>query len=271
MNSIATDYKEDTGCPYPHLQAIAEAGFSHVHWCHHWCTDFMYSAPEINQIIEWLGELGLRVTDVHASAGSEKHWASAREYERLSGVELVANRMEMAARLGSDAIVLHIPLVPEEDAARVAYWDRVRRSLDALEVCGRATGVRVALENGFTPQSWTPIAGVLEAYGPEFAGICYDSGHGNLSGNGLDCLEARADRLVCIHLHDNDGASDQHLLPGMGTVDWERLAAILAKSSYRKWINLEVSQGRSGYEDTAAFLREAQAIAQRLTRAVAEA
>lgn len=271
MTSIATDYRQDTGNPYPHLRAIAAAGFTHVHWCHHWNTDFVYSAPEISQIQGWLAELELQVTDIHASAGNEKAWASDREYERLAGVELVANRLEMAARLGCDVAVLHIPGEPADPPTRLAYWDRARRSLDSLAQCSRATGVRLALENGGTPESWLPIVRVLSDYPRDFAGLCYDSGHGNLSGDGLDQLATHAGRLLAVHLHDNDGSGDQHILPFMGTVDWGRLVGLIAGSSYAKWVNLEVSQARSGYEDEEAFLREALAIARRLTQDIATA
>jgi len=271
MISIATDYRADTGCPYPFLQAIAEAGFTHIHWCHHWNTDFLYTDPEISQIVTWLEELNLKVTDIHASAGSEKAWASAREYERLAGVELVVNRLEMAARIGCDAAVLHIPGVPQDEAERTAYWDRVRRSLDTLQQSSQATGVRVALENGGTHESWVPLAQVFSDYSSDFIGLCYDCGHGNMGGDGLGQLETYKDRLLAIHLHDNDGTGDQHKLPFMGTVDWGRLADLIARSSYAKWANLEVSQSRSGFEDETAFLREARTIAERINEAIAGA
>lgn len=265
MTSIATDYRQDTGSPQPFLRAIAEAGFTHVHWCHHWCTDFLYSAPEIDQIHRWLSELGLAVTDLHASAGKEKAWASPLEYERLAGVELVANRLEMSARLGCDVAVLHIPLQPEEHAAAGPYWERVRRSLDALQTHSARTGVRIALENGGKPASWLPLKQVFAEYPAEFIGLCYDCGHGNMSGDGLDRLEEHLDRLICIHLHDNDGSGDQHGMPFSGTVEWERLTRLIAQSGYSKWVNLELSQARSGYEDERQFLLDAQAVAQRLT------
>jgi sugar phosphate isomerase/epimerase len=268
--SIATDYQQGTGSPYPYLKAIAEAGFTHVHWCHQWCTDFLYSTSEIAQIKDWLQELGLGITDIHASAGQEKNWTSALEYERIAGVELVINRLEMAAQIGCDVAVLHIPLEPEDEPARFAYWDRIRRSFDALVPTIQATGVRIALENGFTPQSWIPITKVCDGYGPELVGFCYDSGHGNMSGDGLDQLDEHSDRLIAVHLHDNDSTTDQHALPFMGTVDWTRLTRLIAASGYKKWVNLELSQQRSGYEDETAFLRDAFAIANRLNEAIAD-
>lgn len=104
MLSITSDYASGTGSPEPYLKRIAGAGFSHVHWCHHWHSDFIYSDHEIDQIARWMGEYGVKLNDLHASAGIEKFWISAREYERLAGVELVKNRIHMAARLSSDVI-----------------------------------------------------------------------------------------------------------------------------------------------------------------------
>ena len=62
---------------------------------------------EIRQIERWLREFNLAVNDLHGSAGREKAWGSPREYERLAGVELVKNRIDMAARLGTDVVIMH--------------------------------------------------------------------------------------------------------------------------------------------------------------------
>ena len=109
MLSITSDYCQSTGNPEPYLRRIARAGFSHVHWCHQWNTDFFYSKPEIEQIAAWFEEYQLSLLDLHASHGQEKNWGSEHEYARLAGVELVKNRIEMATRLGGEVIILHLP------------------------------------------------------------------------------------------------------------------------------------------------------------------
>ena len=257
MLSLATDYAADTGCPEPALRGMARAGFSHVHWCHHWSTDFLYTRAETDQIARWLEEFGLTLLDLHGSSGREKSWGSAREYERLAGIELVANRMEMTRRLGGDAVVMHLPREPEDAAEHTAYWDRTRRTLDALRPTAASFDVRIALEN-VAPSNHATLTRALELYPPDFLGICYDSGHGNMSGDGIDWLEAHADRLIAVHLHDNDGSADQHRLPGMGTVDWPRLMRVIAGSAYGKPLSMEVSQKNSGYEnEEEAFLAAA--------------
>jgi len=268
MLSMTTDYAADTGCPEPYLRRIAEAGFTHVHWGHWWAGEFVYHPPEIEQIGQWLKEFGLVLSDVHASVGTEKNYGSAREYERRAGVELVRNRMEMTAELGGDVAVLHLPTSNEELDGDAALWDRLWRSFDEMEKIARATGVRVAIENG----PFRHIARILEKYPPDTFGLCYDSGHGNIASDGddgLDGVERLKDRLLAVHLHDNDGSGDQHRLPFTGTTDWGRLTRILAESSYAKPLNLEAGIG--DHDDEAAFLKDAHAAAARLAEMVAEA
>jgi len=267
MLSMTTDYANvSTGCPEPYLRRIAEAGFTHIHWCHHWNTDFLYADAEVEQIGRWLRDFGLALTDLHASAGVEKGWCSPRDYERLAGIELVQNRIAMTPRLGSDAIILHIPTEPTESAERDAYWSRVRRSLDALQPFAQSHGVRIALENG-GKDNFDTLERVFALYGPDFVGLCYDSGHGNLAANGLDRLDRVKDRLLSVHLHDNDGTGDQHKLPFEGTVDWPRLARLIAASPYRKPISLESNMGSYPKgSDEMEHLRKAFDAATRLAR-----
>jgi len=250
MLSMTTDFARPDGCPRPYLERIAEAGFTHVHWCQQWCTDFLYFDNEIAQIKSWMGKLGLGLTDLHGSSGKEKCWTSAREYEREAGVALVWNRLKMAAELGGDVVIMHVPREPEADREKELYWSRLRRSLDALEPFAVECGVRIAIENG----EFEVIEKILAQYDPAYLGLCYDCGHGNLRPDGLDRLEGLKDRLISLHLHDNDGTRDQHRIPFTGSVDWPRLAGIIATSSYAKWVNLECTMSQSEIEDEAEFL-----------------
>ncbi len=270
MLSITTDYVKSTGDPEPYLRRIAETGFTHLHWCHQWDTDFLYSKSEVDQIAVWLDELELQMLDIHASHGVEKRWASLREYERLAGIELVENRIAMAARLNSNVIILHLPRLVPEAPGGDPLWTAVRRSLDALAPFARSHGVRIALEN-LDPPNFVFIGQLFSEYGSDFLGLCYDAGHGNLSGIGLDQLEILKDRLISVHLHDNDGTGDHHNLLYSGTVDWARLAKIMATSSYDKCVSMELSIGRSGYTDEMAFLQKGFETGTRFAAVIAEA
>ena len=266
--SLTTDFQSDTGCPEPALRAIADAGFSHVHWCHQWNTDFLYCPVEIKQIAQWLGDCGLKLQDLHGSAGQEKCWFSVREYERLAGVELVQNRLHMAAELGGQTAIMHIPTLPPE-LEDTAQCDQLRRSLDALAPTIRGLGIRVAMEN-MANDDFRLLRKLLAEYGDDVVGICYDSGHGNIGQcEGLNHLDEVKDRLIALHLHDNEGTHDKHWVPFAGTVDFSRLCAIIAQSSYRGCISMESVAGNVAEEAKSTFLPDAFRAGVRLSEMVA--
>ncbi|MFW5798075.1 MAG: sugar phosphate isomerase/epimerase family protein [Planctomycetota bacterium] len=261
--SMTSDFAADGGSPEQPLRAIARTGFTHVHWCHHWNTDFIYTEPEIDQIARWLEETGLTLVDLHGSSGVEKRWTSRHAWQRLAGVELVRNRIEMTARLGGHAVVMHASPEPDPADGEPVIPQPLRRSLDELQPVAEKAGVRLAIENGDVHL----ISALLAEYPPSYLGLCYDAGHGTMAGDGLDHLERLADRLIVVHLHDNDGTSDQHNNPFTGRGDWDRLAGILARSPYRGPVTLE-SNLRGLDTAPEAFLHQAFEAARRLAEMI---
>lgn len=51
--------------------------------------------------------------------------------------------------------------------------------------------------------------------------FCFDTGHGNMTRNSAELLEALAPWLNYVHLADNHGVDDDHLAYGEGTVAWD--------------------------------------------------
>ena len=73
-------------------------------------------------------------------------------------------------------------------------------------------------------------------------GFCLDIGHLILLG--LDPCYAMAelgDRLIALHIHDNDGVHDTHTLPYVGLCNWNRFIKGLREVGYKGTLNLETS------------------------------
>jgi len=272
MLSLTSDYVTDRGDPEPYLRLMAEAGFTHVHWCHHWRSDFLYADSEIAQIGRWLDAYHLRLIDVHGSEGVEKFWYAPQEYARLAGVELVKNRIDLAARLGGDAVVMHVyppTLHPDFASFNELLFDQIRRSLDDIETYARERNVRIALENLIdfpaieagvvdavhATDNADLIGRLLSIYDPAFLGFCFDSGHAMLGWDRVVRFAPFFERLIALHLHDNDGISDQHLPLYTGVVDWERIARLIAASPYAKPLTFELSIRHTGFQEPESFLR----------------
>ncbi|MCY3865016.1 MAG: sugar phosphate isomerase/epimerase [Chloroflexi bacterium] len=274
MLAINTDYMNSYGNPEPRLRHIADAGFSQIHWCHHFGSDYIYTDDEIDQILQWLQSCQLAVNDLHASHGEHNHYYSTDETIHLAGLQLVKNRIHMANRLDTDVIVLHLPRQPDEAGENAAFWQAVHRSMDELIPYARDRSLRIAFEN--LASNHTTLHKVLAAYDPSDVGICYDPGHGNIVGDGLDFAEAVKDRLIAFHLNDNDSTADQHNLIFAGSVDWGRLAKIIAASAYDKeYMTIEFvmpkERGNFYADDEAGFLAQAMASGLKFHKMVADA
>ena len=78
--------------------------------------------------------------------------------------------------------------------------------------------------------------------GVDNLGICLDTGHLNLvDGDQAAFIDKCGSHLKALHLADNLGQNDNHMLPySAGTVDWERVIGALKKNNYSGLFNFEV-------------------------------
>ena len=267
FHGISRDSAEIRGV----LARIARAGFSHIHWCHEFCTPYVYSVYEMLQIKNLCDELGLSVKGVHATTGYQvrnrikncdlKDFVSTNEYNRLAGVELIKNRIGLACILNTDTVVLHFALpelYDEDDSRLAASLEPVYRSFDELESYCTTRRIKICIENGGGPPSlWRYYYDALfSRYAKEYMGICFDTGHAQLfcRGNIFEYALRYNDRLFMIHADDSIG-DRAHLLPFEGEFDWEGFAPILARSPYQFPVVMEPSLDESG--DDTAWLKKA--------------
>lgn len=264
------------------LKQIAEAGFTHMHWCYDWTGDYLYAKSEMQQIREWMDQYGLKAKSLHASRGSDwegdtmqrhyrKDYTSTVEYNRIAGVEIVQNRVELAYVLGASEIVLHMYLPFKEfeknPESKEVFYGQVYRSLDELLPFCRERKVRICVENLYESPGDLQIEQferLFSRYEADFLGLCLDTGHANLVwGNAFisEFADRFKDRLYSIHMHDNfgwgsrPGCNDAHMLPGECGIDWSSLMSVLRKSAYEgPWV-LEVMKPAG--EDPMDFLRRA--------------
>ena len=254
MHSITTDYFEDTGNPFPYLRKISDAGFSYVHWCHEWSTNYLYTRDDIAEIKSNLRKYDLEILDIHASNGREISWDSDDNDNRAAAITLIKNRIKMAAEFDVQVIIMHISEVN----------DYLKKSLDELEKFAAVRGVKIAIEN---TKNFPDVDEILSLYDENFLGLCFDSGHANIEENAFTYFDKLKDRLISIHLHDNDGERDLHQIPFYGTTNWEEVTRIISESSYKKQISLEASiHNMKMSEDN--FLKEAFSAAEKLSEMI---
>ncbi len=103
---------------------------------------------------------------------------------------------------------------------------------------------------------------IFDNFKTDTVGFCYDSGHRNVFMPNENLLQKHSDKLIAIHIHDNDGTADQHLMPFGGTIDWAAEMAQLKQTTYKGSFTLEVAAESSACCDEA--LQRASECADRL-------
>lgn len=116
----------------------------------------------------------------------------------------------------------------------------------------RAAGIGIALENDFEykarPYQRIFCAAIDELiqladafHDTKHVGICYDFGHANLTGGfHRQNLNRIGNRLRAVHVQDNHGTADEHLMPFFGNTDWKEAMAGLADISFEGELTYEI-------------------------------
>jgi sugar phosphate isomerase/epimerase len=90
----------------------------------------------------------------------------------------------------------------------------------------------------------------------DLVGICWDTGHGNLTGNGhnyqrnanpefaaygnqYENITKIGKRLRALHIDDNNGLDDDHIVPGGGTIAWDDVIRALDDIGYEHSFTFE--------------------------------
>jgi sugar phosphate isomerase/epimerase len=141
--------------------------------------------------------------------------------------------------LGADYVTVHANWPPAklfgEEEARGYQIESLRRlTRDAVD-----HGLRLMYEPVGSPRDTIEnVAAILDAVPDLYLHI--DIGHANLhQRNPASFIGALHQRLVHVHMHDNDGQADLHLPVGCGLIDWKETIATL-KKYFDKTITLEV-------------------------------
>jgi sugar phosphate isomerase/epimerase len=186
--------------------------------------------------------------------------------------------VEYCASLGSEYYVIHlgfddylfrrdgrwddakkITIFPREESTIGKLWETNASSLAELADFAARAGVKVALETG-TPNIMTlkETLSVVRMADRKNLGVCLDSGHVNVGGTTkpADAIREIGRLLWTLHLDDNNGDGDFHLVPGRGNIEWKSVAEALRDVSYSGVLNLELSPSDWNSKETWADIEE---------------
>ena len=143
--------------------------------------------------------------------------------------------------LNIDMVVMHASSKWECDGPNEIGLNRFKE----IVKYAKNLNVKIALEN-------TKIKGIIEYLieniNEDNLGICFDCGHYHCNSKDDWDIKPFKDKVFCVHLHDNNGEEDQHLLPFDGNLDFKKIINMLNEVNYNGPITMELCY-RNKYEE----------------------
>ncbi len=203
---------------------------------------------------EKLKEYKIEVHSLHTSFGTSLDISSLNEDIRIAGVVEVKKNIELLSFLDGKIAIIHPggELVnvndSEERKRRIA---KSKLSLIEIVEYAEQKGVKVALENLLPHLVCGYAHEVLELanqFNSSKVGICFDSSHANLCEDPVEVLKKFGQKLISLHISDNFGQYDDHLIPGKGKIKWVEIIKMLKEISYNDVFMLEILENIEGQD-----------------------
>lgn len=238
---------------------LAAAGFTHTFVVWGFAGEGLREAAAANAA-------GLAIETVHASyPGVNEIWMDGVQGEKR--MDYFLSCVRGAAAIGVKTVILHLSsgdTPPPFGEVGLRRYERICREAERL-------GVAIGFENLRKTSYLSDLFACLESPARKF---CYDCGHERLYDGGDGVLERYGKDLIAVHLHDNGGEQDDHLLPFTGCIDWNRLTGRLrpyyaANPSLPVTLELKRTGGGLGGPAGPALAREAYAAACRIEALIA--
>ncbi|NLB55191.1 MAG: sugar phosphate isomerase/epimerase [Lentisphaerae bacterium] len=215
---------------------------------------------ERKTIRKQLAQYGFTIDSVHSPLPEGSYLFSLDEDLRRTAIEHCKGGIDAAEELDGKIVVLH--MLQHYSHAHDEEWNKMldegRNSLAELSDYAADASVKLALENGQSQAYDDSLFAMLREFTESHIGFCYDVGHGHIKTGDFKVLEEFGDRLITMHMHDNDRTADQHVLPYEGNVDWKQYAKILKDINYTGNLLFETTQRDSKLKDPAEFLANAK-------------
>ena len=191
-----------------------------------------------------------------ASAPAISSHTSLREWN----LEKLKQEIDMVHYLQGNIIVIHPSTIGIKEKV---HSSDLRQAKVAVDYAKR-NNITLALENagGKNKNRWVEnlkiVMDKIGAFKPGGGlGICIDVGHANLCHQEFDdpvirFIDEFHDDIVHLHISDNHGEKDEHLVPGQGSIDWSILSKKISDLDFQGQAVLELKSSNAAQAAGAA-------------------
>ncbi|NOR39331.1 MAG: TIM barrel protein [Candidatus Thorarchaeota archaeon] len=189
--------------------------------------------------------------------------SSLKECIRNASVKFTQECVELASRLNADLLVVHTGSFPGDlpSSLMSKARDQLHSSLSELTKIAVNSNVIIGLENKQKTEDRELVLypnehlKIVEAFRDQGIRAVLDIGHAHTASCDLaDYARLLNDLIIELHLHDNNGISDDHLPLGAGTINFESFFETVRSIGFAGPTILEL-KNKQDLESSVEFIR----------------
>lgn len=238
------------------IDAVAEAGFKYIDLS-------MYVIEKDDELLvsgKW-NDNAKRILDTSKAKGLNFVQAHSPGGNPIAGdgnakilIDATIRSIEICGVLGIPNIVVHAGMMKGYTKEQFFYENRefFRKLIPAME----RNNVNVLCENStqknmgdmYFTNSGKDMKEFVEYVNHPLFHACWDTGHGNCEGNQYDDIKAIGNDLFAVHINDNSGRGDEHVIPYLGTVNMDEVMNALIDIGYKGVFTFESGSSLRPYK-----------------------
>lgn len=233
------------------LQNVCEAGFRYIDLSLYRIKkdDPLLIRDDWKEKVQQLKKIAdqYNATFVQAHSPGGNPLSHDENYELL--LQTTKRSVEICGELGIPNLVVHAGW--EAGIGKEEYFEKNRAFYAQLFPEMERTGVNVLVENSTKANmgsNYYLISGqemkeFVEYVNHPLLHICWDTGHANCEGMQYEHIMAMKKDLYALHINDNRGQQDEHLIPFFGTVNMDDVMHGLLDAGYSGYFTMEGGSG----------------------------
>ena len=225
--------------PEPVLESFASTGTKYLVFDAETTFTFPEKLSFVRDLHKKAERYGLTFRDAHApwGAGKDLNELTEESFVRHENIMAILGEYQVktyTCHIGASCIYT----TKDWEGNEEHYRSLAAKALERLLKCAEKYQVTLCVENCFEPATAAPEAvALVNRFDSPYLGLCLDCGHANLIWKEIGpafapgVAEMMLPDIVTVHVHDNDGMSDKHALPGKdGTIDWSQMCKVLKQA-----------------------------------------
>ena len=237
--SVSTSF--NYGLPIENqVQMISNAGFSHLTLGSNLDHFNYFDSDDRLKLLRILNNNNLFIDTIH---GKSLH--------QDNNLELLEKTILAAKEFEVKYIVVHISPFMFDKKDYESLFENLKLLKNDLIKLLEKNKIKLALENVFPYHELDLLTEYLKYLNHELIGICYDSSHDQIDGpRDFTFLEKNKTKVMKAHISDRIKEFVDHVIPGEGFINFDKIIEYLKQSAFEFPLLLEVMMTHSRYNSS---------------------